>query len=60
MEEGIFNSCPSNYKPNFYRRYLDDTLALFNCEVEAKEFFEFIKGRHRNISFTMEKQHKYK
>ena len=28
--------CPTNFKPQFYRRYLDDTFLIFRNEGQAK------------------------
>ena len=50
----ILDDCPPQFKPQFYKRYLDDTFLLFNSEQQAKDFFNFINGRHPNISFTFE------
>ena len=40
----------------FYRRYIDDTLCLFDTEHDATLFFDYINDRHPNIGFTMEKE----
>ena len=56
IESSIFTSCPSDIRPKFYRRYLDDTFAAFDNEEHADRFSEFINSLHNNISFTMEKQ----
>ena len=39
----------------FYRRYVDDTFALFNTEQDALSFFSYINSQHSvpNIKFTM-------
>ena len=39
-----------------YRRYVDDIICLFNCEVDAMKFFDYLNSRHPNIKFTFEKQ----
>jgi len=54
FETSILNRCPSNIKPSFYKRYLDDTFLLFNGEQQARDFFEFINSQHNNIKFTFE------
>ena len=46
--------CPDNFKPQFYRRYLDDTFLIFNNEQQAKQFFNFINSKNSNIKFTFE------
>ena len=40
----------------FYRRYVDDTFCVFNSEIQAMSFFEYINSQHPNIRFTMEKE----
>ena len=47
----------NNYKkpkPVFYRRYVDDILAVFDNEQQAKLFFTYLNKQHKNIKFTME------
>lgn len=49
----------SDYKESslmFYRRYVDDTFCLFNNEMDALKFFDYINSKHDNTNFTMEKQ----
>ena len=41
-------------KPKFYRRYVDDIFAVFEDEIAANSFFEYINGKHPNIKFTKE------
>ena len=47
-----FNFC----KVWLYQRYVDDIICLFNCEVDAMKFFDYLNSRHSNIKFTFEKQ----
>ena len=56
IEDLIFSTCPDSYKPKFYRRYLDNTFAVFDSETQATNFFQFINSIHKNLSFTIEKQ----
>ena len=57
LEKQIFDNCPQIFRPSFYRRYLDDTFAIFSSEHEAYQFFNFINSANPNIKFTMEKEH---
>ena len=41
-------------KPLFYRRYVDDTFALFKCEQDRDDFFAILNAAHPNLQFTME------
>ena len=40
----------------FYRRYVDDTFALFTTEQDALSFFSYINSQYPNIKFTMERE----
>ena len=44
----------------FYRRYVDDTFALFNTEQDVLSFFSYINSQHPNIKFAMEKEENHK
>ena len=46
-----FNFC----KVLLYQRYVDDIICLFNCEVDAMKFFDYLNSRHLNIKFAFEK-----
>ena len=54
LEAQILDQCPSSYKPIFYRRYVDDTFALFTNKASAELFLEFANNFHDSINFTME------
>ena len=54
LEKIIFTTCPEEFRPVFYRRYVDDTFALFRDPSHAPRFLEFINNLHNNINFTME------
>ena len=56
IEEKIFSTCPKEFLPLKYARYLDDTFAVFQNEQQANNFFSFINSMQDNIQFTMEKQ----
>ena len=47
-----FNFC----KVLLYKRCVDDIICLFNCEVDAMNFFDHLNSRHPNIKFTFGKQ----
>ena len=38
FETECLAECPANFKPQSYRRYLDDTFLIFRNEDQAKEF----------------------
>ena len=55
-EQIWLDECPLEFKPLLYRRYVDDTFALFKREADIAPFFNYINGKHRKIKFTMEKE----
>ena len=48
--------CPVNFRPVWYRRYVDDTFLLFKKEEHVTEFLEFVNSKHQNIKFTVERE----
>ena len=56
LEDLYINQCPSDFKPVFYRRYVDDTFLLFKEKHHANLFLDFVNSFHRNIQFTMEQE----
>ena len=57
LEEQMLDDCPLSYRPLFYRRYVDDTIALFRSREASENFLEHINGLHPNINFTIEHEH---
>ena len=43
-------------KPEFYLRYVDDILAVFEKEQDSLNFLNFLINKHPNIIFTIKKQ----
>ena len=54
LEEQWPSNYPTNFKPVFYRRYVDDTFVLFTDKSHAVQFLNYINPQHDNINFTME------
>ena len=52
-EENWLNKCPIEYKPSFYRRYVDWIFALFESFESASWFRDYISSKHQNINFTI-------
>ena len=42
--------------PLFYKRYVDDSFAIFSKKEEAHHFLSLINKIHRNIQFTIEEE----
>ena len=53
-EQSWIGNCPSDFKPVFYRRYVDDTFVLFKDKSHAPLFLDYLNRQHANINFTME------
>ena len=49
-------SCPPNFAPIFYRRYVDDCFLLFRKPSHVDSFLRFLNSKHQSIKFTMEKE----
>ena len=41
-EENWLNKCPTEFKPNFYRRYFDDIFVLFKSPESAHLFHKYV------------------
>ena len=54
---GFYESKRLNeYKPKFYLRYVDDTLAPFDNEQDSLNVLNFWNNRHLDIKVAIEKQ----
>ena len=54
LESQFLETSLPTSKPNFYKRYIDDIIAGFPSELDAKQFLEHINKAHPNIKFTLE------
>ena len=43
-------------KPQFYKRYVNDTFAIFENEAECNEFFNILNSVNPALKFTSEKK----
>ena len=48
--------CPVEYRPLYYRRYVDDIFVLFNSAEHLKHFSSYLNSRHLNVSLTIENE----
>ena len=55
-EKKWLQECPADYKPVYYKRYVDDTFLLFKKEEERDRFLRYLNDKHDNISFTCERE----
>ena len=54
LENQFLDNCATTHKPKFYRRYVDDIIAGFQNEPQARQFLHYINQAHPNIKFTLE------
>ena len=53
-ERRWLDDCPTNFKPIFYRRYVDDTFLLFSDPSHVDKFHSYLNRQHPSIKFTYE------
>ena len=56
------NDRPNNFKPAFYKRYVDDIFVLLKKSEHVQLFVNYMNSKHKNISFSykqkkMERHH---
>ena len=55
-EENWINNCPPEFKPAFYRRYVDDTFVLFKDPLHIQPFLTYLYSQHSRMKFTVESE----
>ena len=53
-EQIWLDECPMEFKPKFYRRYVDDIFILGGNIEHIVKFKEYLNSKHQNIIFTSE------
>ena len=48
--------CPKEFKPVFYRRYVDDIFVLFESAEHLSKFRDYFNTRHPNMYFSSEQE----
>ena len=56
FEKKWFQNCTSDFKPHYYRWYVDDIFVLFTPPKHLEAFRNFLNGRHASMSFTIESE----
>ena len=54
-EQIWINDCPDEFKPVYYKRYVDHVFVLFRSPHHFQKFNEYFNTKHANIKFTCEK-----
>ena len=47
FESKRLRDCPNDFKPVFYRRYVDDIFALFSSPDHADKFKEYLSSKEK-------------
>ena len=53
-EKKWLNDCPNNFKPVFYKGYVDYIFVLFKKSEHVQLFVNYMNSQHKNISFSYE------
>ena len=56
FEKKWLQNCPSDFKPHYYRWYVDDVRILFISLEHLEAFQNFLNGWHGKISFAIENE----
>ena len=56
FEKIWLEQCPDDFKPVYYKRYVDDIITLFNSQEHVEKFKMFLNSRHKNMSFSSEEE----
>ena len=59
-EKTWLEKCPPEFKPVFYRRYVDDIFALLKSTDHLVKFRNYFSTFHPNMSFPFEEEKKGK
>ena len=51
-EKRWLDDCPSDFKPLYYRRYIDDTFLIFRQSSHITLFLNYLNDKHCNIKFN--------
>ena len=54
LKKKYMTECPHEFKPVFYRRFVDDIFCLFTSSEHVDHFLSYLNSRHGSINFTVE------
>ena len=54
-EQIWFNDCPDEFKPLYYKRYVDNIFVLFRSSHHLEKLNKYLNTKHANIKFISEK-----
>ena len=55
-EHKWLEKCPLQFRPKYYRRYVDDIFLMFESRDHVKKFYKYMNSRHLNFQFTCEEE----
>ena len=53
-EREWLDSCPIEFKPKLYKKYVDYIFVMFRSRAHVKNFVDYMNAKHPNIRFTFE------
>lgn len=53
-EQKWLNDCPPEYRPAYFKRYVDDCFIIFKHRSHIDKFFTYLNSQHSKIRFTKE------
>ena len=53
-EKEWLDSCPIEFKPKLYKRYVDNSFVVFHPRDNVKKFADYMNTKHPNVRFTFE------
>ena len=53
-EQNWLKNCPAQFKPIYYRRYVDDCFILVKSKDHITPFLDYLNSQHTCINFTCE------
>ena len=54
-EHKWLEKCSLQFRPKYYRRYVDDIFVMFESRDHLKKFLKYINSRHPNINLLAKK-----
>ena len=51
LESKWLQDCPNDFKPVFYRRYVDDIFALFSSPDHVDKFKEYLSSKNHKFFY---------
>ena len=55
-EQIWLNDCIEDFKPVYYRKYVDEIFTVFRSPNHVEKFTNYLNSKHKNITFNFEKE----